>query len=114
MSNVFKRYSTAAVAAILAAAVLAGAFLFGGCKPKENDPTPTPGDGKTNDWRPNAIDVNVTSDSLYVAKVENLPDDFIMGMDSSCVPSLEAQINARIEKINISTAFTRKKWYICT
>ena len=32
----------------------------------------------------------VTSDSLYVAKVENLPDDFIMGMDASCVPALEA------------------------
>ena len=31
----------------------------------------------------------VTSDSLYVKKVENLPDDFIMGMDASCVPSLE-------------------------
>ena len=32
----------------------------------------------------------VTSDSLYVKKVENLSDDFIMGMDASCVPSLEA------------------------
>lgn len=32
----------------------------------------------------------VTSDTLYVQKVENLPDDFIMGMDASCVPSLEA------------------------
>ena len=32
----------------------------------------------------------VTSDSLYVQKVENLPDDFILGMDASCVPSLEA------------------------
>ena len=34
--------------------------------------------------------VELTSDSLYVNKVENLPDDFIMGMDASCVPSLEA------------------------
>ena len=34
--------------------------------------------------------LNVTSDSLYVEKVENLPDDFILGMDASCVPSLEA------------------------
>ncbi|MBR3704694.1 MAG: glycosyl hydrolase 53 family protein [Oscillospiraceae bacterium] len=34
--------------------------------------------------------INVTSDSLYVEKVENLPDDFILGMDASCVPSLEA------------------------
>lgn len=32
----------------------------------------------------------VTSDSLYVKKVENLSEDFIMGMDASCVPSLEA------------------------
>lgn len=34
--------------------------------------------------------VSVTSDTLYVEKVENLPDDFIMGMDASCVPALEA------------------------
>ena len=32
----------------------------------------------------------VTSDSLYVEKVENLPADFILGMDASCVPALEA------------------------
>ena len=31
----------------------------------------------------------VSSESLYVEKVENLPDDFIMGMDASCVPALE-------------------------
>ena len=31
----------------------------------------------------------VTSDTLHVRKVENLPEDFIMGMDASCVPSLE-------------------------
>lgn len=30
------------------------------------------------------------SDTLYVKKVDNLPDDFIMGMDASSVPSLEA------------------------
>ena len=34
-------------------------------------------------------EINVTSDTLYVQKVENLPDDFIMGMDASCVPALE-------------------------
>lgn len=34
-------------------------------------------------------EINVTSDSLYVQKVENLPEDFIMGMDASCVPALE-------------------------
>ena len=32
----------------------------------------------------------VKSDTLYVKKVENLPEDFIFGMDASCVPSLEA------------------------
>ena len=32
----------------------------------------------------------VTSDTLYVKKVENLPEDFILGMDASCVPALEA------------------------
>jgi arabinogalactan endo-1,4-beta-galactosidase len=33
--------------------------------------------------------VSVSSDTLYINKVENLPSDFIMGMDASCVPSLE-------------------------
>ena len=33
---------------------------------------------------------SVSSDSLYVGKVDNMPDDFIMGMDASSVPSLEA------------------------
>ena len=42
------------------------------------------------DWRPNDMKTTVTSDSLYVKKVENLTDDFIMGMDASCVPALEA------------------------
>lgn len=32
----------------------------------------------------------ISSDTLYVEKVENLPDDFIFGMDSSQVPALEA------------------------
>ena len=31
----------------------------------------------------------VTSDSLYVSKVENMREDFILGMDASCVPALE-------------------------
>ncbi|MBQ6890797.1 MAG: glycosyl hydrolase 53 family protein [Oscillospiraceae bacterium] len=30
------------------------------------------------------------SESLYVQKVEDLPEDFILGMDASCVPALEA------------------------
>ena len=36
------------------------------------------------------VDLVTGSDSLYVAKVENLDDDFIMGMDASSVLSLEA------------------------
>ena len=36
------------------------------------------------------VTVGATSDSLYVEKVDNLADDFIMGMDASSVPSLEA------------------------
>lgn len=31
----------------------------------------------------------VSSDTLEVEKVENLPSDFILGMDASCVPALE-------------------------
>ena len=34
--------------------------------------------------------VNVTSESLFVRQVENMPEDFILGMDASCVPALEA------------------------
>ncbi len=41
-------------------------------------------------WEPNDMNTDLTSDSIYVEKVENLPQDFIMGMDASCVPSLEA------------------------
>lgn len=43
-----------------------------------------------NSWKPNRIKTKVSSDSLYVEKVDNLKKDFIMGMDASCVPSLEA------------------------
>ena len=31
----------------------------------------------------------IEGSDLYVKKVENLPEDFIMGMDASCVPALE-------------------------
>ena len=41
------------------------------------------------DWRPNTKETSVTSDTLYVSRVENLGDDFILGMDASCVPALE-------------------------
>ena len=32
----------------------------------------------------------IEGSDLYVKKVENLAEDFIMGMDASCVPALEA------------------------
>ena len=41
------------------------------------------------DWKPNEISTSVSSDTLYVKKVEGLPKDFILGMDASCVPALE-------------------------
>lgn len=41
------------------------------------------------DLRPNQTEQSETVDTLYVQKVENIPDDFILGMDTSCVPSLE-------------------------
>ena len=31
----------------------------------------------------------MTSDSLYVKKVNNLDDDFVLGVVASCVPALE-------------------------
>ncbi len=34
-------------------------------------------------------DISVRSDTLFAHKVENLSDDFILGMDASCVPALE-------------------------
>ena len=39
---------------------------------------------------PEAAAPRVTSDTLSVEKVENLSDGFILGMDASCVPALEA------------------------
>ena len=41
-------------------------------------------------WRPDMKDININSKIINVKKVENLPEDFIMGMDASCVPALEA------------------------
>ena len=65
--------------------LLAAILLLGGCgnaatngdEPAAEDPT-------------EAIGTTVSSDTLYVEKVENLPEDFILGMDASCVPALEA------------------------
>ena len=56
--------------------VLSLSFLFVGCDTEDKQNPPPP--------------IHVESDTLYVEKVENLPEDFIMGMDASCVPSLEA------------------------
>ena len=50
----------------------------------------TPGAAPNSGWQPNQSEVQLGSDSLYVQKVENLPEDFILGMDASCVPALEA------------------------
>ena len=36
-----------------------------------------------------SVPVLAEESSLYVKKVENLPEDFIFGMDASCVPALE-------------------------
>ena len=63
----------------------AAAFLLSACAPS----SPT-GPQINTDWRPNTANTSVSSPSLHVKKVENLPDDFIFGMDASCVPALEA------------------------
>ena len=57
-------------------------LLLSACGQEPNDETSsTPTDPP---------DPGVTSDTLYVKKVENLPENFILGMDASCVPALEA------------------------
>ncbi len=64
-------------AGLLALCLAAG--MLSGCR-KEDVPETIPTEPVT---------VNSASDSLYVAKVENLPEDFILGMDASSVLSLE-------------------------
>jgi len=57
------------------AVLFAGVFLcMAGCGSKQTPVEVTP----------------IASDTLFVEKVENLPEDFIFGMDASCVPALEA------------------------
>ncbi len=64
------------IACLIAAAVMAtGVATTVGCK----------NDGDT--YKPSG---DVSSETLFVKKVDNLPEDFIMGMDASAVPSLEA------------------------
>ena len=45
---------------------------------------------KTSGWRPNKIKTDVSSSTLNTRKIDNLSDEFILGMDASCVPALEA------------------------
>ncbi len=73
MSNI-KRITASALAGFCAISA------FSSCTNRE----------KNTDWRPNEIETNVTSSTLHVEKVENIPEGFIFGMDASCVPSLEA------------------------
>ena len=70
------------LAIILLVAMLLSMFIFVSCNLNVTS--------TTKQENPDPIDKVVSSDSLYVEKIENLPDDFIMGMDASCVPSLEA------------------------
>ena len=61
--------------------LLAVLLLLGGCSSAVQDEEKN-GSGTSQ----NAV----SSDTLYVEKVENMPEDFILGMDASCVPALEA------------------------
>ena len=73
-------------------------LALAGCRPDDNKDN-NPDDGATGDnnngnntdgGNEDGNKIKVSSDSLYVTKVENMPEDFIMGMDASCVPALEA------------------------
>lgn len=70
---------------------------FAACKNKGNDQNQSSDQTQDKPNNPDTPDtpdipekVEVMSDTLYVNKVENLAEDFIMGMDASCVPALEA------------------------
>ena len=62
---------------------------FAGCQ-DQNDPTESTGGGTKIEVENVIPTTKIEGSSLYVKKVENLSDDFIMGMDASSVPSLEA------------------------
>ena len=66
----------------LTAAALAAFTVLSACGPAPSSPTTPPAEGEGTS--------PVTSNTLYVEKVEQLPEDFILGMDASCVPALEA------------------------
>lgn len=71
------------IATILCMA-LCVALVMTACNPTDDDPTVPTQDA----WIPNTS-TTTTSDTLYVQKVENMPSDFILGMDASAVPALE-------------------------
>ena len=95
------RKSTRLLALLLIVATLTLSFVSCGIFSKDqvtdgnnqnqdggNDQTgDTMGDNSIDGW-PNIV--TLSSDTLFVEKVENLTNDFIMGMDASCVPALEA------------------------
>lgn len=60
------------------------ALVMTACNPTDDGPTAPTQDA----WIPNTS-TTTTSDTLYVQKVENMPSDFILGMDASAVPALE-------------------------
>jgi arabinogalactan endo-1,4-beta-galactosidase len=62
------------------------AALFAGCAPTV-EPTPTVETTPTVNYIPNE---KIEGSDIYVKKVENLPENFIFGMDASAVPALEA------------------------
>ncbi len=77
---------------ILTAVILTVVMPLSACKtPDDNPVEEEPSRSEINStWEPNVTGLGVSSDTLYVEKVENLPDNFIMGMDASCIPALEA------------------------
>lgn len=76
-----------AIAAVTAAVMLASSCASGSTPPAES--TSAAAEAGAAAETASAPTVNVSSDTLYVKKVDGLPDDFIMGCDISTVLSLE-------------------------
>lgn len=68
--------------------VLALLLSFIACDKQGGDNTVSDGNKAT--WQPKPFDKQVSSSTLSVEKVENLSQDFIIGMDASSVISLES------------------------
>ncbi|MBQ3202371.1 MAG: glycosyl hydrolase 53 family protein [Clostridia bacterium] len=81
----YRRFWILMLSLVLCVGLLSACASKKAASPATNEETDS-----AEEWKPNKTDIQVASDSLYVRKVENLPDDFIMGMDASCVPALEA------------------------